>query len=232
MLTKKMKRVFGIVLTLAMCIALLPSAVFAVEPGESTFFVVGSMTEWRAESEYIMTKSSEDQGLYVLAGVELSRGDEFKIVETNNSIQGFEPQWYPSGYDNYVVDADGIYDIYFRPNYDGGDDWFYNCIYVTPHEESGTGIPELVCASSVLNGNIVIQVASDEIISTKDLHIAIYSDENVLLNYIIVPHFGEYNTINTVFQDILEADYVKVFLWEGVSAMEPITAAQTVNIVR
>lgn len=82
-------------------------------------------------------------------------------------------------------------------------------------------IPTLVCTSSVLNGNIVIQVASDEIISTQDLIIAVYSNENVMLNYIIVPHFGDYNTVNTVFKDDPEAGYAKVFLWESISALNP-----------
>ena len=67
----------------------------------------------------------------MIAGVELKAGDEFKVVETNGSIFGFEPVWYPDGTDNnYEVAADGVYDVYFRPNYDGGDDWYYNVIYV------------------------------------------------------------------------------------------------------
>ena len=36
--------------------------------------------------------------------------------------------------ENGEITADGNYDIYFRPNADGGEDWFYGCIYVTAPE--------------------------------------------------------------------------------------------------
>jgi hypothetical protein len=32
--------------------------------------------------------------------------------------------------ENGEITADGTYTVYFRPNADGGDDWFYGCIYV------------------------------------------------------------------------------------------------------
>nr|MCR5653980.1 starch-binding protein [Ruminococcus sp.] len=72
----------------------------------------------------------------------LKKNDELKVVETNGSIQGFEPKWYPDGNDNnYVVAADGTYDIYFRPAANGGEDWWYGCIYladVTPEPTEAT----------------------------------------------------------------------------------------------
>ena len=107
--------------------------------GASTYYLVGSFNEWQTDEAYILTKNAEAEGEYFISGVELKKDDTFKIVETNGSILGFEPVWYPDGEgNNYVVAADGTYDIYFRPNYDGGDDWFYNCIYAAAFDEPGT----------------------------------------------------------------------------------------------
>ena len=98
---------------------------------ESTFYVVGSFTEWQPDDSYRMTKNTEAEGEYYLFGVMLMKDDQLKVIETNDGIQDFETVWYPAGMGNdYVVSVDGIYDIYFRPNYDGGDDWYYNCIYL------------------------------------------------------------------------------------------------------
>ena len=116
-----------------------PSEPGTEEPaGESAFYLVGSMTEWQTNDAYLLTKNeAEETAEYVLQAVELSKDDEFYILEVNGSILGFEPVFYPAGFDNnYVVTADGTYNVYFRPNYDGGEDWFYNCIYVDgPLEE-------------------------------------------------------------------------------------------------
>ena len=123
------------------------TAVFDATPkvpvGVSTFYLVGSFNSWQADEAYALTKNAEAEGEYMLFGVELHKDDALKVLETNSSIPNFEPVWYPGGYNNdYVVPADGIYDIYFRPNYDGGEDWFYNCIYladVTPELPAFTG---------------------------------------------------------------------------------------------
>jgi len=61
----------------------------------------------------------------------LRLNDEFKVVRiVDDMIQ----EWYPAEGDNYVVDDHhyGATTVYFRPNYDGNDDWFARCIYVLP----------------------------------------------------------------------------------------------------
>lgn len=61
----------------------------------------------------------------------LHLNDEFKVVRiVDDMIQ----EWYPAEGDNYVVDDHhyGATTVYFRPNYNGNEDWFAGCIYVLP----------------------------------------------------------------------------------------------------
>jgi hypothetical protein len=64
--------------------------------------------------------------------VTLAAGDQFKVVRVeDDEIK----TWFPEGSENdYVVDANhaGATTVYFRPNYDGNEDWFARCIYVLP----------------------------------------------------------------------------------------------------
>ena len=97
------------------------------------YYLVGPMTDWSIDEAYKLVANAEAEGEYYISGVELKKDDEFKV----KSAAG---EYFPNGYDNnYVISADGTYDIYLRPNYDGGDDWYYNCIYVadvTPTPEA------------------------------------------------------------------------------------------------
>ena len=104
--------------------------------GESAFYLVGSMTEWQTDDAYLLTRNeAEETAEYVLQAVELSEDDVFAIVETNAYIPDFTPKWYPEGNNNYEVTADGTYDVYFRPNYDGDAGWFEGCIYLVESEQ-------------------------------------------------------------------------------------------------
>ena len=100
---------------------------------EAGYYVVGTMTEWKIDDAYLLTANTEAEGdEFMLNNVALTDTDAIKVVK-------YEPgnwTWYPDGMDNnYEITADGTYDIYFRPNSDGGDDWFEGCIYVVvpPH---------------------------------------------------------------------------------------------------
>lgn len=74
----------------------------------------------------------ENNAEFVLTAT-LAEGDEIKVVNVlNDAITA----WYPAG-DNYVIDAAhaGEKDIYFRPDLQGGEDWFGACIYIAANEE-------------------------------------------------------------------------------------------------
>ena len=83
--------------------------------------------------------NTEADGEYMLTTT-LAAGNELKVVAVaDNAIA----TWYPEGA-NYVVDNAhaGEKTIYFRPNADGGDDWFGGCIYVPANEGPVSPIKE------------------------------------------------------------------------------------------
>ena len=116
-----------------------PTTAPTEEPPVSTvkYYIVGGFTEWQTKDEYALNKNNAAQGEeYLFTGLSLKSGDEFKVVKVENG----EQTWFPAGTDNnYGVTADGKYNVYFRPNYDGGDSWFYGTIYAaTP--STGVGL--------------------------------------------------------------------------------------------
>ena len=82
--------------------------------------------------EYKLTKNTEAQGEeYFFKDFILPAGSSFKVVKIEND----KYVWYPAGTDNnYEITSYGSYDIYFRPNSDGGDGWYQNVIYVNAKE--------------------------------------------------------------------------------------------------
>ncbi len=105
--------------------------------GGTTYYIVGDMNEWQINEDYALTKNSAtEDDEYYFHGLAFESEQGFKVIGYNGSIQGGNTTWYPDGADNdCVIHEAGTYDIYFRPNYDGGEDWFYSCIFVTASEE-------------------------------------------------------------------------------------------------
>ena len=107
-----------------------------ITPTEAKYYVVGNMTDWNVDKAYEMTRNEgADIDEYSFT-MDLTTESQFKVVKVE---EGKENVWYPDGMgnnygENGEITADGTYTIYFRPNYDGGDDWFYNCIYVAVEE--------------------------------------------------------------------------------------------------
>ncbi len=101
------------------------------------YYVVGDISGWAAAAEYKMTKNDAAEiDEYMIYGVAFTAEQGFKVVSVKD---GNIEAWYPEGMDNNCVINDaGTYDIYFRPNYDGGEDWFNGCIYVTASTEPST----------------------------------------------------------------------------------------------
>ena len=96
-----------------------------------SYYVVGSMTGWNNNDDYCLTlNQAAGTEEYMLKDVALHAEDTIKVTNSDRT------KWFPGGTDNnYVVPADGTYDIYFRPNYDGNDDWYYKCLYAEKQEE-------------------------------------------------------------------------------------------------
>ena len=58
-------------------------------------------------------------------------GDSIKVVEVKEDEI---ITWFPAEGANYGIDDhhNGATTVYFRPDYEGGDDWYAKCIYVVP----------------------------------------------------------------------------------------------------
>lgn len=111
------------------------------------FYLIGNINgvevlDWTVENinkNYLLARNTDatENEEYKIE-VTLAEGDAFQVVSVANDVIAV---WYPGGTENnYVVDAEhaGQSVIYFRPNADGGEDWFHNKIYVAA--AGGTGI--------------------------------------------------------------------------------------------
>ena len=93
----------------------------------TNYYLVGTMNDWGASKQFLLTPNPDNAAEYMIS-LNLKAGAEFKVIGVGETTT-----WYPDG-DNYgkagQIDADGKYTIYFRPDGQGGDDWYYHCIYV------------------------------------------------------------------------------------------------------
>lgn len=107
------------------------------EPVETKYYLVGTMTEWGAETAYLFEANTAVEGEYILHTY-LPEGAGVKVV----GVAGEEETWYPDGMGNeYVVDAAhaGWGMVYFRP--EGNTAWaaFGGYIYV----DAGAGVEQV-----------------------------------------------------------------------------------------
>lgn len=103
-----------------------------ITPGSvDKYYVFGSFNGWAANENYRLTLNKEAATTEYMIELPLTTTDQFKVVK----VDGETKIWYPDGTNNNYgqngeIQEDGNYTIYFRPNGDGGQDWFYNVIYV------------------------------------------------------------------------------------------------------
>lgn len=98
------------------------------------YYLIGTMNSWDIHNMTAADKfavNPENDKEYKLTTT-LAENDEFKVVEVaNNAI--VEGKWFPAEAGNYKVDFDHSgenKDIYFRPDYEGGEGWHAGCIFV------------------------------------------------------------------------------------------------------
>lgn len=128
----KTKRGLSLLIALLMLFGLVGSAAgaeTAEEPqalrGASDFYLVGTMNGWEVGEGYKLSRNTEATGTteYWIT-LDLAAGAQFKVAKGDKSV------WYPNGENNnYAVSEAGNYTVYFRPDYDGGEDWFYHVLY-------------------------------------------------------------------------------------------------------
>ncbi len=101
------------------------------------YYLIGTMNDWEIHNitaAHLFAVNPDNDAEYKLTYT-LADGDNFKVVAVANNELG---AWYPAEGDNYVVDFAhaGERDIYFRPDYQGGEDWHVGCIYVAPDADA------------------------------------------------------------------------------------------------
>lgn len=87
-------------------------------------------------------------------------------------------------------------------------------------------------ALSVLNGKLVIYVDFDKALTNECVHMAFYNSDNRVVDYIIIPIIKETESIYTVTNDISSAAYAKVFVWDSLETLMPISPFEKVEITR
>ena len=114
--------------------------VFTIEPASTPepakYYIVGNMNTWGVDENYEMNPNIYAETEEYFYALDLTTTSQFKVVKVENGVQSWFPEGMGNNYgQNGEITEDGEYTVYFRPNYDGGEDWFYNCIYVSKNEE-------------------------------------------------------------------------------------------------
>ncbi len=98
------------------------------------YYVVGTMNSWAKTAGYAMTRNTycTSNVEYKLGRQDLTTTSMFKVALWNGKeLNTYYPDGMGNSYgENGEITADGTYNIFFRPNADGGDDWYYNYIWV------------------------------------------------------------------------------------------------------
>ncbi len=129
-------------------------------PAEMAYYLVGTMNDWTAGEAYKLSKNdaSADIEEYLFNDLALETTDEFKVVYSEDGTA--MTKWFPEGSDNNYggngeITAAGTYILYFRPHYDGFEDWFNGCIAVINNSE-----PQLLLGDVDMDGDVDIQDAT------------------------------------------------------------------------
>ena len=83
-----------------------------------------------------------------------------------------------------------------------------------------------------INNKVVVNVKVSDKVKDKHLHIALYDSNNKQVDYIIVPTYEGFDEINVVFADNKSAKSAKLFLWESLTSLTPISASVETEIIR
>lgn len=88
-------------------------------------------------------------------------------------------------------------------------------------------------ALTVLNGKLDIYVEFDKPLTNECVHVAFYNSNNVVVDYLIVPIIRD-NTMNKdiVVNDVSSAAYAKIFVWDSLDTLRPVSPIERVEIIR
>ena len=128
------------------------------------YYLVGNMNDWKANADYKLTKNTAAEVEEYMITLDLAADAQFKVMRANGETE----IWYPDGMgnaygENGELTEAGNYTVYFRPNADGGDDWFYNVIYVA--KNTATGVNAL--GADIANGAVVYNMQGVRVQNVK-----------------------------------------------------------------
>ena len=114
------------------------------------YYLVGTMNGWAIEAQNELTPNKVVDGEFMIT-LDLAADDEIKVVMSTDAST--VSTWYPDGMDNnYKITESGNYSIFFRPDGQGGDSWYYGYFYVQLNE--GTGIKSVKNAAALKGAQI------------------------------------------------------------------------------
>ena len=113
-----------------------------VETVADGYYLVGSFSDWKAKADYAFAENAGAAGEYMLTTT-LTAGDELKVVQVTSGNYS----WFPAEGDNYKVKVTGSHTIYFRPDGQGGNDWF-NGVFFVDGEDVPVGSYSLTCTNT------------------------------------------------------------------------------------
>ena len=124
------RKTLGLLLAFVMVLALLPGLTVTAQAVKLSYYLYGSVSNYTFNDDYLMQYDENREEMF-LKGVRLDKGDTFKVASTIDG--GTLYTIFPEGIDNaYTVAEDGTYDVYFRPDGQGGEGWYAGYIYVAP----------------------------------------------------------------------------------------------------
>ena len=131
-----------------------------IPSAEPVYYLVGNMNSWTQSEDYVLTLNEAAEGVEYMITLDLEADAEFKVNtgEDENII------WYPANAANCTVNTAGQYTVYFRPNADGGDDWYYNVLNPVRIGES-TGINAI--QAEKLNGAVVYNLNGQRVLNAQ-----------------------------------------------------------------
>jgi len=101
----------------------------AVEP-TFDYYLVGSFNNWEYSADYKLTANAAAAGEYMIT-LDIPANSTMKVQGISETE---DPVWYPDGVGNdFSINDAGKYTIYFRPDGQGGQDWYYGYIYAAPY---------------------------------------------------------------------------------------------------
>ena len=112
----------------------------SIQPVHTDYYLVGSMSSWSPNKDYTLVINDKADAEEYMITCNLEEGTEMKVARSENGTTIADTDWYPTGVNNnYYISETANYTVYFRPNYDGGDNWHERVIYAV-NNGSATGI--------------------------------------------------------------------------------------------